>query len=238
MKRSLYADLLKVFEERKDVLRSAGWVVAPPESPAWWDDLKSPHEVAIAAILVQLNSWEKVKETVEKLREEGLADLGELNSLSPERIDGLISRINFHRTKAERLKRLAELYSQRGDEILRDYHALRSIKGVGEETAKAIMLFAGNVLTVPPSEYLSRVLSRVTGIRMDKEEAASSVLQAFQDLYQVKLFYAGITTIGKLFCKPKPKCDKCIIAGFCNFYRETLRMGGESTADLSRGEGS
>ncbi len=238
MKRSLHAELLKAFLNNAEVLRRAGWVIADESSPAWWDDLMSPQEVAIAAILVQLNSWEKVKEAVVKLREKGLADLRELAKLSVEEIDKEISSINFHRTKAERLKRLSLLYETYGERALKDYSLLRSVKGIGEETAKAIMLFAGNVKAVPPSEYLARVLSRVEGVRLDKAQAAREVEEAFDRLFDLKLFYAGITAVGKLFCKPRPRCNECIISSYCKYYREAIRMGGEGSPLLPRGKGA
>jgi len=238
VKRSLYSDLLHAFLKERETLRKAGWVVSDQESPAWWDDLRSPHEIAIAAVLVQLNSWEKVKEAVVHLRERGLADLRALSGLSVERIDSLISGINFHRSKAERLKRLAELYLEKGDELFKQYETLRSIKGIGEETARAITLFAGNVMTVPPSDYLSRVLSRVLGVKLTKEEASKEVLRALGSLFELKLFYAGITTVGKLFCKPRPRCEKCIIRAYCNYADEALRVGGEAAAGVAGGQSS
>ena len=234
VKTSLHAELLETFRRNIKVLRKAGWVVAQEESPAWWDDLQSPHEVAIAAVLVQLNSWEKVKEAVVRLREKGLADLRELSRLSVEEIDREIYTINFHRTKAERLKRLSELYMVYGDRLFKEYDLLRSVKGIGEETARAIMLFAGNVRTVPPSEYLSRVLSRVYGTKLSKDEAAKLVSGWTEDLFSTKLLYAGITTVGKLFCKPEPRCKECIISSYCNYSREAIRVGGKNSPRLAR----
>ena len=221
VKRSLRTDLIKLLEENVETLRKAGWIVTDETSPRWWDGVESIDELLISAILVQMTKWETVKKVLQKMRERGVNNLEALAKLNEEEIAELIKPSNFYKTKARRLKKLAEIALKVGvDRLVKDERLLKEIEGIGDETAEALLLFAGNVPVFPRSNYAKKVLSRVLGVELSKEEAKELVEEIIgKDLYKLKLTHAGIVTVGKLFCLSKPKCDSCIFKELCEYYK-------------------
>ncbi|BCU70227.1 endonuclease III domain-containing protein [Stygiolobus caldivivus] len=220
VKRSLRTDFIRIFKENERVLREAGWIVTDEKSPRWWDGVESIDELLISSILVQMTKWETVKRILQKMREKGVNSLERLAELSEEEIGELIRQANFYKTKAKRLKSLASLASSIGvEKLVKDEGMLKEIEGIGDETAEAILLFAGNVPVFPRSNYAKKVLSRVLGIELSKEEAKELIEELFgKDLFNLKLVHAGIVTVGKLYCFSKPKCNSCVFKELCKYY--------------------
>ncbi|MBB5252728.1 endonuclease-3 related protein [Sulfurisphaera ohwakuensis] len=230
MKTSLRADkiiqkLIQEFEKNKDLLRQAGWIVSDANSFEWWDGLKTADEILISSILVQMTKWEIVKKIIERLRQTGLNKLDKLANLSEEEIEELIKGVNFYKTKAKRLKKLAIIVKEKGlENIVKNEKSLKEIEGIGDETAESLQLFVANLPVFPRSEYASRILSRILGEKISKKEAkilAESYLK--YDVYKLKLFHAGIVTIGKIFCLSKPKCNSCIFKDLCAYYKHVVK---------------
>ncbi|EZQ01799.1 MULTISPECIES: endonuclease III domain-containing protein [Acidianus] len=215
--------LLNRIRENITILRETGWIVSEPRSPEWWGGLKTPGEIAISAFLVQMTRWETVVKVIEKLRSEGLNSPESISSLKTEEIEKLIRPVNFYKTKARRIKSFSEeVLSHGGLEnflVVENRNILLSLEGIGEETADSLLLYAGNQLFFPPSEYLRRVLSRVEGRGLSKLQAKNEVILTLpRNLFTYKLFHAGIVAVGKRFCLLKcPKCETCFLNSICKF---------------------
>jgi len=224
-------DLVNFFQENTEFLERAGWIVSEVESPKWWGGLNSYEEIAISAILVQLSTWTSVEKALERLREKRLSSLKELANLDVGKLEELTKPVGLRRIKARRLIGLARNLMKVGGleelkriENVRDF--LMSIEGVGKETADSIMLFALNKPTIPISNYVKIVLERVGIIKSKKsyETSREEFLEQLGDnLYNLKLFYAGITSIGRVVCKNKPKCNACPLKDVCTFNKLYVR---------------
>ena len=97
---------------------------------------------------------------------------------------------------------------------------LISLRGVGKETADSITLFALNKRTVPISSYVRRVLVRVGIVNQEDsyEKLREWILDTIgDDLFDLKLLYAGVTSVGRTACKIIPKCDICPLKDGCSF---------------------
>lgn len=223
--------LLKIFDENRDFLKSMGWIVSDAHSFEWWGGLKTADEIAISSILVQMTRWESVAKVIDKFRKKGLDKIEKLSYISLDELESEIKTINFYKTKARRLKLFAEKVKEEGGLqnllSIEKREELLSIEGIGEETADSLLLFAGNNLIFPTSEYLRRVLSRVLGEKINKNGAKQIVEKELtRDLFQYKLFHAGVSSIGKAFCfLNNPNCDRCLLKLVCNKYSyETIRV--------------
>ncbi|WOE50293.1 endonuclease III domain-containing protein [Sulfuracidifex metallicus DSM 6482 = JCM 9184] len=218
--------VLDIFKENMDLIKDKGWIVSEPESPRWWGGLQSGEEIIISSILVQMTRWETVAKVISEMRENGLTNFGKLSSLSEEEIYLLIRRVNFSRTKAKRLKVIADKASSYAS--IQDFiDDLKGVQGIGQETYYSLLLFVGNRIYFPPSEYGSRVLSRVTSMRIPKLKVKEVVESSLpKDLFTYKLFHAGLVTVGRVSCFKQPKCEKCILKMICNLNKnnETLRI--------------
>jgi endonuclease-3 related protein len=217
--------LLMVFKRNEEFLKNAGWIVSEPKSPRWWGGVKSPEEVAITAILVQLSTWTSVEKIAQTLRRAGLTRLDNLKDMEMERLEGLIRPVGLWKEKAKRLVEFAtEVVKMGGLRKLkrtknsRDF--LLSINGIGKETADSITLFALNKPTIPVSNYIRVVLGRVGVI--DPKQSYESLrreltIETGEDILGLKLLYAGVTSIGRITCKKKPKCILCPLKEQCSF---------------------
>jgi len=225
LRTDLFSEMLNRFEKNKEILEKAGWIVTDVNSFEWWDNLKTADEILISSILVQMTKWESVKKIIVKLREKGLNDLQKLADLSESEIEDLIKGINFYKTKAKRLKKLAEKVKEVGLlNLVKNEKMLKEVEGIGDETAEALQLFVANLPVFPRSSYSSRILSRILGEEISKKEAKELVEEYIgKDIYKLKLFHAGIVTIGKTYCFSKPKCDSCIFKDLCVYYKQVMK---------------
>lgn len=98
----------------------------------------SSEEIIIGAVLVQHTNWRNAALAIANLRKVGKNNLLSLRRAKLITIRRLIRPAGFYRQKSERLKNLAEFLSRglvKREELLR-------VKGVGEETADTILLYA------------------------------------------------------------------------------------------------
>jgi len=225
LRTDIFEEMLNRFEKNKEILEKAGWIVTDINSFEWWDNLKTADEILISSILVQMTKWEIVKKIIVKLREKGLNDLQKLADLSENEIEDLIKGINFYKTKAKRLKKLAEKVKEIGLlNLVKNEKMLKEVEGIGDETAEALQLFIANLPVFPRSSYSSRILSRILDKEISKKEAKELVEEYIgKDIYKLKLFHAGIVTIGKTYCFSKPKCDSCIFKDLCAYYKQVMK---------------
>jgi len=215
--------ILTLIGRNQALLERTGWFPTKATSPRWWGGLESAEEVIISGLLVQQQTWRTVEQTMDKMKKEGHSTLGTISRLSLPQVEGLIGSSNFYKTKARRLLRIASAFTEAGslDKPLRleKRDELLSIEGVGDETADCFLLFAGNQAVVPVSAYVRRVLERVLGRNLSTGEVKSmcdSLLP--HDLYSCKLFYAGLSTVGAVYCRKRvPDCQSCILNGSCSF---------------------
>ncbi len=219
--------MFSIFLENRQLIVEKGWIVSEPESPRWWGGLESSEEIVISSILVQMTRWETVSEVIENMKRMGYTDMRNLASLDEEEILSLIRKVNFSKTKAKRLKALAveaTSYSTMKDFVK---YGLRNLEGIGDETYYSLLLFVGNEAQFPPSEYGSRVLSRVTSIKIPKRRVKEIVESNLErDLFKYKLFHSGLVTVGRSSCFKEPECGKCILKMICklNNNNEALRV--------------
>lgn len=234
IKNLLSVELPRIFEENKDLIIRNGWIVGPANSYEWWGGLDSADKIVISAILVQMTRWEATKRAIDNLFSV-ISKVEDLYELSLDRLEELIKNVNYYKTKAIRLKELSRVIRENGGlkEFLniRSRDKLLSIKGIGEETADSILLFAGHIPVFPPSNYGMKVLSKVLGIYTKNKHQVKEIIESNvkPDTYKYKLIHAGLVSIGKSFCYISPKCNNCILKNFCTYYirgiqHETLRV--------------
>lgn len=152
---NLYQELRKAFQDRCD-----------PEK--WWPVYKGrtdppEFERVITNILVQNSSWKPVQRAVDALDSFGLLTSNAIVGATVDCIATCVKPTGLQVQKATRLKALAAFLEERfGSErvfctaVTRD--ELLDLKGIGEETADRIILYACHSLAWPVDTYCRRVL--------------------------------------------------------------------------------
>jgi endonuclease-3 related protein len=191
----------------------------------WWPG-NTKFEVIIGAILTQNTAWSNVEKAIGNLKKERLLSVRGLSSISEKKLARLIRPSGYYNIKANRIKAflkfLNTFYSGSLGEMFRaDLYQLReellSVKGIGQETADSILLYAGNKPVFVIDAYTKRVLSRHGFTAID---AGYGDMQALfmnnlpQDAALFNEFHALIVELGKTTCRSKkPLCSACPLKG-------------------------
>jgi endonuclease-3 related protein len=146
--------------------------------PQHWWPAETPFEVIVGAILTQNTSWTNVERALGKLREAQVLSLEGIRALPLADLEQLVRSSGYYRQKAERLKRFVGFLDKRyggspeamfaaPTQQLRE--ELLSLKGVGRETADAILLYAGKHEIFVVDAYTRRILERHALVSADAE---------------------------------------------------------------------
>lgn len=203
----------------------------------WWPG-DSPFEIAVGAILTQNTNWGNV--------EKAIANLKEHNALSPQGLRGLLDQpasvadspfhsllaelirpAGYYNIKAKRLGAFLRWLQDTADDDMEslqhhDLYSLResilSVKGVGPETADAILLYAANHPTFVVDAYTHRMLHRHAMVEeeISYEELRNIFMHSLDaDVSLFNEYHALIVRVGKEWChKKNPNCADCPLGPF------------------------
>ncbi|MBF0217587.1 MAG: endonuclease III domain-containing protein [Candidatus Omnitrophica bacterium] len=187
----------------------------------WWP-ARTDFEVMVGAILTQNTAWRNVEKAISFLRTHRLLSVTEMHSATKAKISSLIKPSGYFRIKAERLKELTRyIIGKSGGDIRKmkkmDPGRLRAelllVKGVGNETADAILLYALSMPFFVVDAYTKRIFFRHGLIPHDAayESVQSLVHSNFpKDVRKYNQFHAMIVETAKRYCKKSVAlCDEC-----------------------------
>ncbi|MFQ5328665.1 MAG: endonuclease III domain-containing protein [Thermodesulfobacteriota bacterium] len=187
----------------------------------WWPG-ESPFEVIVGAILTQNTSWRNVERAIDNLKGGDLLTPFAIHETVESELAELIRPSGYYNLKAKRLKvfvnHLVARYGGdlnamfRGDsDGLRD--ELLGLYGIGEESADAILLYAGNHPTFVVDAYTRRVLLRHQMIadNASYEEIRSLFMKNLEhDAGRFNEYHALLVRVGKEYCRARdPLCCEC-----------------------------
>jgi DNA-3-methyladenine glycosylase III (EC 3.2.2.-) len=173
-------------------------------------------EIIIGAVLTQNTAWRNVEKALENLKKYGELSLEFIRQVSIKELEELIRSSGFYRLKAQRLKHVAEFFNPTDvvEKVSRE--ELLKVKGIGKETADAILLYAGGRLSFVIDAYTKRLFKRLYGLDGGYEELKAYVEENIpKDLTIYKEFHALIDEHAKKYCKSTPRCGGCFLKNFC-----------------------
>jgi len=186
----------------------------------WWPG-RSHFEVAVGAVLTQHTAWTGVARAIGNLRAARRLSPRRLQRLSLPALGRLIRPAGTWRLKAVRLRALARFFLERaGGRVERLRRApletLRSelleVRGVGPETADAILLYALGRPVFVADAYTRRVLSRHRIVPADLGyEALRRHVETHlpRDPALFNELHALLVTVAKAHCRARPRCEGC-----------------------------
>ena len=185
----------------------------------WWP-AESPFEIMVGAILVQSTKWQNVEKAISTLKTYGLLDPARILEIDEETLGLAIRSSGTYRVKARRLKGFVRWFVDRGADagrikelgVPRLREELLAIRGIGRETADAILLYAFELPTFVVDRYTWRVLTRHELLPEDvtydqMKELFEGSLERNRELYGE--FHALIVRVGIEHCRSKAKCAGC-----------------------------
>ncbi len=192
----------------------------------WWP-ARTRLEVILGAILTQNTNWNNAALALKNLRQGGLLRGESLRRVSLEDLGRLVRPAGFYRQKARTIHSFVEwllarhrgslhsLFAQPPQELRRQ---LLELRGLGPETADAIILYAGKMPFFVADAYTRRILARHGLLPASADYASAQTflhrhLPAKAGLFNE--FHALLVEAGKRHCKRQvPKCDGCPLAPF------------------------
>lgn len=189
----------------------------------WWP-APTPLEVVVGAILTQNTAWTNVVRAITRLREQDALDWVRLRDLPEAELASMIRSAGTFRVKAARLKAfVAVLWADYGGSLdamlagpVPEARArLLAIKGIGPETADAILLYAGGRASFVIDAYTRRILRRHRII--EGAEPYDVVRALFHDSIPPDAsvyneYHALLVELGKRHCRTRARCEGCPLA--------------------------
>ena len=194
----------------------------------WWP-ADSPFEVIIGAILTQNTSWRNVEKALENLKKHNALDPVVMERMKTEKIAGFIRSSGFYNQKARTIKGFLLYYKTKYnvkieftvEETLGTLRKdLLQIKGIGEETADCILLYAFKKTTFVVDSYTKRIITRI-GINSDVKSYKSlkRIIESSipEDMAIYNEFHSLFVQLGREYCRSKPLCNFCPVLRNCKF---------------------
>jgi len=199
----------------------------------WWPYEESKEEIIITAILTQNTTWNKVEKGFLELKKYfGTVKVEAVASWDLSEFENIIKTLGFYKSKAKTIKDVCQqlIVNKCGgfDKCLNlnlgeFREKLLSIKGIGEETADSILLYAFDMPSFVVDNYTVRILNRFLPYDFDKNRdynKVKSLIEEFVfDVSEMKILHGAFVEIGKRFCKKNHQiCNNCPLHKECNHY--------------------
>ena len=194
----------------------------PPKwTDLWLKQSKSESqklEVVVGAVLTQNTSWNNVEQAINNLKEKKiLRSPLDIIKTSKDDLIELIRPAGFYNAKSEYLRNACAYISENSSPSRK---GLLSVKGIGNETADSILLYAYGEPVPVIDAFTRRVFSRVSANKKFETVPYWRVREItnWQKWSAEKhaLFHACIVLHAQEIClKTTPKCPDCPIGMVC-----------------------
>ncbi|MBW2608969.1 MAG: endonuclease III domain-containing protein [Deltaproteobacteria bacterium] len=194
--------------------------------PQYWWPGETVLEIMTGAILTQNTNWKNVEKAIGNLKKENLLSVEALRAISRTSLAEKIRPAGYFNVKAGRLKNLIDFIVKRykgdlkgllNEETVGLREGLLTVKGVGPETADSIVLYAAQRPVFVIDTYTHRILNQ-HGLA-DDQATYYDLQELFmdnlpEDVMLFNEFHALIVKTGKEYCRRKPLCESCPLAGW------------------------
>lgn len=192
----------------------------------WWP-ANSRLEILVGAILTQNTAWRNVEKVLDSLKRSGLLDLSKIANARLESLQAHLRPSGYYRQKSSRLRDFSRwLLDQGGISGLatRPTADLRSqllaIRGIGPETADAMLLYAFERPVFVIDAYTRRIWHRMGWLDDAREPAYCDLQEAVHsklpgDVQLFNEYHALLVVHAKTYCRVRPLCALCPLSGEC-----------------------
>jgi endonuclease III related protein len=182
----------------------------------------------VGALLTQQTTWESVERVLAELKRRDLMSVDAIVNLPLEELGSILRPAGFYRQKARNIRAAASYIQQNyasdptgllAKDLLEARKELLSLPGIGNETADAILLFAGSRPKFVAAVYVSRVLKRLAIYDSDDYLEVQRFMEArvLPDPRRYAHLYALLVHHARTTCRSRPRCEACFLRGECGF---------------------
>lgn len=173
----------------------------------WWWPSSGTFEVVVGAILTQQTKWQKVERSLQNLKTAGLLELESLAAAPKEQVATLIKPSGFYNTKAKHLLLLTKAIASEFGNFDRfakevDRTWLLRQKGIGKESADAILCYACKKEAMPVDSYTARLLEALGYTFEGYEQIQEWLIEGIEaNEKDVRLLYEMPITKAQLYAR-------------------------------------
>ncbi len=185
-----------------------------------WRRTTDPYAVLVSEFMCQQTTVAAVVPYFERwmARWPSVADLA---AASEDEVLSVWEGLGYY-SRGRNLRRAAiELRDRFGGKVPADYESLRSLPGVGEYTANAVLAFAFDLAAPVVDGNVARVLTRIFDYREPIDSGPGkiwlrSTADELQETDAGRAFNSAVMELGALVCRPRsPLCLSCPVRTWC-----------------------
>jgi A/G-specific adenine glycosylase len=153
-----------------------------------------------------------------------IPDLETLASFENQKLIKLWEGLGYY-SRVRNLKKAAQIVIKDFNKTLPDNIIdLKSLPGIGDYTASAIMAIAFNKPVIPLDGNIERVLKRYLYLKNENQIQKDNLTKQkkiFGTSLRSSDYAQALMELGALICKPiNPYCERCPISGKCKSYKK------------------
>jgi len=195
--------------------------------PQGWWPARTRWEIIWGAILTQNTTWQNARLALRNLRKAGRLAWSSMRRVTRGELEQMIRPAGFYRQKAATLHRFIQWMERKHKGSLGSLFALGAARareqllaqrGIGPETADAILLYAGRQPVFVADAYTRRILRRHNLVPSQADYASTQSflhqhLPADEALFNE--FHALLVEAAKRYCHRKvARCEECPLGSF------------------------
>lgn len=182
---------------------------------------KSVYQLLVATILSAQCTDKRVNIITEELFKD--YDTPEkMIMLNEEELGEIIKSCGLYKSKSKHiLKATKELIEKYNGQVPDSFEELIKLSGVGRKTANVVLYNAFNIPAMAVDTHIFRVANRLgIGVGKNPREVEEKLTKLI-DKNSLGEFHHYLIWHGRLVCSArKPKCDKCRLSPYCEYYNE------------------
>jgi A/G-specific adenine glycosylase len=189
-----------------------------------WRGTADPYAVWVSEIMLQQTQIATVTPFFQRFLE-AFPTVSHLAQAPLERVLELWSGLGYYR-RARHLHQAAQALGQQfGGKLPEDYAGLRTLPGVGDYTAKAVLSIAFNQPYAVLDGNVARVVARLCSLGGNLHQprfrsAVEAELAGLLSRREPGNFNQALMELGQTTCLPRgPRCSACPFAKWCGGYR-------------------
>jgi endonuclease-3 len=141
-------------------------------------------------------------------------------------VEKIVTPTGFFRTKARAIVAMStKLVERHGGRVPASMDALVDLPGVGRKTANVVLGHALGVPGLPVDRHVLRVAGRLGLARSATPERVEQELCARLPPAQWTLASDCFILHGRRVCRPRPRCQTCMVSAECRYYRTVVEPG-------------
>jgi A/G-specific adenine glycosylase len=206
---------------------------------AWRRGRRDPYRVLVSEVMLQQTQAARVEPIFEAFLGR-FPDVGALAGGSRADVLRAWEGLGYNRRAVALHDAARTIAREHGGRVPRDPEVLRRLPGIGPYTAAAIAAIGHGRPIAAIETNVRRVCARVfRGREPDELPEATIAADAagWLDGAAPGTWHQAVMDLGRLVCRPLPRCETCPLAAGCRF-RATGRTGRSSTRPQGRFEGS